>query len=305
MSNTEIEYNGRFNEKEVCLVSVRELLFQSKSFEFLIPSYQRGYRWGKLQVKQFITDILNEIDGYCIQVLTIKKNNNKNQYEVIDGQQRLTCIFIIASALSFIYKKSDFGLANKCYLEYESRSNSKKFIKFLSCLEKENIKNIKDFLKGKDKNKTKYEKIWKRVIWKKFKEENPKVSENLDFRYMAESFITCIEIFIDLDLNQKEENIKNKLLNCQFIWYPLVNDIQDERENFLNLNMGKVELTNSELIKAEILNPSNIMKEKQKLIAMKLDYLEHELKKIGFWTFIPHEKQYELRYKSRTRIDIL
>lgn len=73
MSNTEIEYNGRFNEKEVCLVSVRELLFQSKSFEFLIPSYQRGYRWGKLQVKQFITDILNEIDGYCIQVLTIKK----------------------------------------------------------------------------------------------------------------------------------------------------------------------------------------------------------------------------------------
>ncbi|MDG5855272.1 DUF262 domain-containing protein [Clostridium beijerinckii] len=322
MNNESKERIEKFNKNEVCLVSVEQLIFMDYDFKFLIPSYQRGYRWGELQVKQIINDILSEKEGYCIQILTVKKRvDTKNQYEVIDGQQRLTCIIIMISALFCLYRKESLNLEKKCYLEYESRPNSKEFIEFLSRLKCEDISKIKDVLQENDKEKKeiKYKKIWKKIIWNQFlKDINRDISENLDFRYMAESFINCIEIFVDIG-----KKIENKLLKSQFIWYPQNDDNQDERESFSNLNIGKVELTNSELIKAELLNPQKIMgnmfanniedklnetvdiKIKQISIAEKWYHLESELQKIDFWAFIPHEDQYDKNYKERTRIDIL
>jgi uncharacterized protein with ParB-like and HNH nuclease domain len=90
---------------------------------FFIPSYQRGYRWTQQQVKDLLNDV-NEFNDdnngfYCIQPLVVKKreedifNRIKNEatnlievekllrgsWEVIDGQQRLTTIFILLSCM--------------------------------------------------------------------------------------------------------------------------------------------------------------------------------------------------------------
>ena len=63
--------------------------------EFYIPSYQRGYRWDESQVQALLDDIY-ESDGkpYCLQPLVVRKDEN-DRFEVIDGQQRLTTVYII------------------------------------------------------------------------------------------------------------------------------------------------------------------------------------------------------------------
>ncbi len=102
---------------ELMLKSVYDLLDKN----YFIPSYQRGYRWGKRQIQDLLEDLYNfacdkdKTDGsfYCLQPIVVKKcdkdtkdsNNlqseldNNEWYEVIDGQQRLTSIYLLLKYL--------------------------------------------------------------------------------------------------------------------------------------------------------------------------------------------------------------
>lgn len=106
-------------ENKIELKSVKELL----GMKFFIPSYQRGYRWTDLQIENLLNDILEfskGVDGdfYCLQPLVVKERKKdllaeikqansiedvenllKGEWIVIDGQQRLTTIYLILKAL--------------------------------------------------------------------------------------------------------------------------------------------------------------------------------------------------------------
>ena len=98
------------------LKSIYELLCneEGKPESFFIPSYQRGYRWTEQQVKDLLNDIwefhqnvkLRKNDGfYCLQPIVLKKSKNKNyDWDVIDGQQRLTTVSLIISAIKNIFR---------------------------------------------------------------------------------------------------------------------------------------------------------------------------------------------------------
>ena len=61
---------------------------------FFVPSYQRGYRWGKDEVTRLLDDIYqNGKKNYCLQPIVVR--NNGDSYELIDGQQRLTTLYLI------------------------------------------------------------------------------------------------------------------------------------------------------------------------------------------------------------------
>jgi uncharacterized protein with ParB-like and HNH nuclease domain len=68
-----------------------------KDYSFFVPSYQRGYRWTKDEVNALLDDVSEfSTEGekrYCIQPLIVKRLKD-NLYEVVDGQQRLTTIYI-------------------------------------------------------------------------------------------------------------------------------------------------------------------------------------------------------------------
>jgi len=112
----------------ISIKTISELL----NYKFHIPSYQRGYRWTKQQV----TDLLNDINEfspketanpiektwYCLQPIVVKQKN-ENEWEVIDGQQRLTTIYLI-----LYYLKREGG--TKLFeLEYETREGSANYLK--------------------------------------------------------------------------------------------------------------------------------------------------------------------------------
>ena len=118
---------------EVKTLKVNELANK----KFFIPSYQRGYRWNEVQ----INDLLNDIDNfnpennswYCLQPLAVRKmegddsrlkeKDKRDWYEVIDGQQRLTTIYIILKLLDLRDSQH-----TPFVIQYESRQKSKSFL---------------------------------------------------------------------------------------------------------------------------------------------------------------------------------
>lgn len=250
--------------------------------KFFIPSYQRGYRWTGQQV----TDLLNDIwefsekekregEFYCLQPLVVKRKDDdilnkikaatsieevetllKGSWVVIDGQQRLTTLFIILAEL----KEEDVYS-----LEYETRNDSK------------------DFLKNIDETKK---------------------DDNIDYYHICQSKQTVSSWFGNDD--KKKSKFKDVLLNnVRFIWYESVDE--DPIKVFTRLNIGKISLTNAELIKALFLNRSNFgekdsehLKPRQQEIASEWDNIEYTLQNDEFWLFL-HEKDYD----RPTRIDFI
>ena len=101
---------------------------------FVVPSYQRGFRWTKYNVLQLLKDIFESYNDnsdreYNLQVLVLLNKNNENI--VVDGQQRITTLFLIISYINF--KKSNAITANNNFsINYENRDKSKCFLDSLA-----------------------------------------------------------------------------------------------------------------------------------------------------------------------------
>ena len=73
-------------------------------YKYFIPNYQRGYRWKEQNILDLLNDIMNfksnkNEDWYCLQPIVVKYIN-ENEFEVIDGQQRLSTIALILHCFS-------------------------------------------------------------------------------------------------------------------------------------------------------------------------------------------------------------
>ncbi|MDD4538051.1 MAG: DUF262 domain-containing protein [Lentisphaeria bacterium] len=71
---------------------------------YIVPDYQREYVWTEKEVLQLLDDINEQIDGgadreYFIGTVIVAETGTKNHFEVIDGQQRLTTLFLLLLAL--------------------------------------------------------------------------------------------------------------------------------------------------------------------------------------------------------------
>ena len=105
--------------------------------DFFIPSYQRGYRWGEREIIELLNDINDfmvdkkENDFYCLQPIVVKED--KSKYEVIDGQQRLTTIFLI---IKYLENKNYFKI------EYETRKKSFEFLAEIKDKDENSTNNI-------------------------------------------------------------------------------------------------------------------------------------------------------------------
>lgn len=230
---------------------------------FFIPSYQRGYRWTEQQVTELLNDIndffpkeienSNEKTWYCLQPIVVKKKDD-NEWDVIDGQQRLTTTFLILHHLNQGYvenrRKKLFGL------KYETRENSADY------LQKE--------LNGETINDT-----------------------NIDYYFISSAYKTICDWFKNkgeqFDVNTFESKFN---FSTKVIWYE-TSAKDDSIDIFTRINSGKIPLTNAELIKALFLNSSNFAKAdseklrlKQLEIASEWDRIEYALQDDSFWYFI-------------------
>lgn len=86
-----------------------------------VPHYQRDYAWTDEQVDQFLQDldesIQEERSSYFLGPMVMKETPN-NSYEIIDGQQRLTTVFLILSALRRIFTEQGDSQRADCLKEF-------------------------------------------------------------------------------------------------------------------------------------------------------------------------------------------
>ncbi|MCQ2204377.1 MAG: DUF262 domain-containing protein [Bacteroidales bacterium] len=115
---------------KIKLISICELIEQenvSPKYKFFIPSYQRGYKWRETDVEHLIEDICeideNDLSDYCLQpVVVTRKDKMSNEYILVDGQQRLTTIWLILNTAKYpLYE-----------IEYESRDKSNNYLQKLN-----------------------------------------------------------------------------------------------------------------------------------------------------------------------------
>ncbi|MCQ2593033.1 MAG: DUF262 domain-containing protein [Treponema sp.] len=277
-----------------------------KGYNFYIPDYQRGYRWtsGKKESEvQYLLSDLAEYFGlkeglertktpfYCMQPLVVHQKS-ENNWEVLDGQQRLTTFFLILKNLN----------ADNFTLEYETRPSSKEFLQNIG-------KNPDEDLKNSKKNIDFYHIYNAYYAIKNYFEKNEKIKKQFE------------AFFLGYSQNQ----------DVQFIWYDVTqevhssDDVTDSKSKiFSRLNVGKIGLTNAELVKALLFNrvdvefgfyfdgkneddigkstKEKIINELSLPIKLKInsdwDMIEHSLHDNDFWAFICGEKK-KKRYSTR------
>jgi len=270
------------------LKSIGELL----EMDFYIPSYQRGYRWDTRQVEDLLEDFLEFINNkersqlsknefYCLQPIVVKYDDEIKRYKIIDGQQRLTTIYIILKYLEnarqyYDKKKTIYSI------KYETREEDANGSEFLV-----NINDVEEVHE-----------------------------DNIDYYYMSKAYLTIKEWFTAGIANEvdflkillkndikSENNIKTDLTNnVRVIWYE-IEDSENEIDVFTRLNIGKISLTNGELIKALFLLAKDGKKLNEKIIlATQWDNIEYKLQNNTFFAFINGEAN---KYAKPTRIEFI
>ena len=298
---------------------------------FYIPSYQRGYRWTEKQVGDLLRDLLcfsNDLANkgnkdekdqfYCLQPVIARPITDIDQlktifgddfndsilehgvWEIIDGQQRLTTIFLLYKYLldqkgwdAETLKDEEDG-KELYHICYATRKGSSSFLENLS------LKAIKD-------------------------SSEEAFKENVDYFHMANAFKYISEwiktdgksINVRYQLGGSLDNVRTslfKLLNgmsdtkggsVQVLWYELAeNKGKRNIKEFQKINTGKIRLTDAELIKGLFLFEKNFSTSekyiKQSELALEWEFIENTLHANNFWYFL-QKKGFDMP----NRIDLL
>lgn len=247
-------------------------------FTFVIPSQQRGYKWTSKNVEELLKDLWEfskqkTKNIYCLQPIAVVKNG-ECEYEVLDGQQRLTTLFLL---YKYLTQKNAYTLN----FERDSNECDKSRWKFLNDIDKEE----------KLDNSHQIDRFYITEAYKKIKEffekNQPSVSadsENKDIKQVFRSL---------LDASRSQKSV-------QVIWYETPKE--KAHETFRNLNSGKISLTNTDLIKALLLNRVNgLPADQHETVARQFEEMEQTLKLDHFW----HMLSSEVPKYPHTRMDLL
>ena len=278
---------------------------------FFIPAYQRGYRWTEKQVGDLLRDLLcfandkkDDFDFYCLQPVIARpitsedkivelfgeevKNDvlAKGAWEIIDGQQRLTTLFLI---YRYLLKKLDISAEElyetdervEYHLHYATRPDS---TTFLESLDLSTLK-LEDFDNSISCNidfyhmgcAFKYIDEW---MLNEGREINKRYKLGPSTRKICESLLSILNGARD-----------NKDGSVQVLWYQLdeVNAKSSIKE-FQKINTGIIRLTNAELIKGLFLLEKNFQGASSAIrkseLALEWEFIENTLHNNSFWYFL-------------------
>lgn len=271
---------------------------------FYIPSYQRGYRWTEKQVGDLLRDLLcfaNENNGkkqfYCLQPIIAKpitdeeklkfifdteysdEIKTKGVWEVIDGQQRLTTIYLIYKYLkekgwdAETLRKKGYG-KELYHILYATRKDLTSYLESSETLSSNSTNNIDYFHISNAFN----------YIDKWIGSEGAKINE----RYHKSCDYYEIQSTLFQLLSRKKVVDDTTV---QVLWYEIAEDNNKNAiKEFQNINTGKIKLTDAELIKGLFLQEKNFCSgersDKRSEMALQWEFIENTLHANNFWYFL-------------------
>ena len=251
---------------------------------FIVPSYQRGYKWNRENVFKLLDDLKsfeksnrdNPNSFYCIQNITIVPLADKSGWNVVDGQQRLTTIFILLSYLRRFYQDDNLAFFSKpdC-LKYNVREETGKFLK---------------------------DSIFTGIVWDS--EIIPDTAKLKDQWYILD-VAKGIKDWFDIDSNSL--HMKTVTDRLKLIVNNMESPTVSEEEIFAGLNGGKVDLDGADLVRAVLITRSakekynEISAEKVKEFRMRIAL---ELDEMNLWWAQKEQKTYFEQFLPENKLKV-
>lgn len=214
---------------------------------FFVPAYQRGYRWGETEVVRLLDDIHRHLtddksgSAYYLQPIVVKPHGS--EWELVDGQQRLTTLYLIREYMRRERLQSDGASYT---LRYETRPDSG------------------DYLISLDADTS---------------------DANIDFHHMRKAYDYIAAWFEGH--GGRRQYVANKIYEALFervkvIWYSAPDEV-DARTLFTRLNVGRIPLTEAELVKALLLSR---LQDRVIEVAAEWDLIERDLREAERWAML-------------------
>jgi hypothetical protein len=216
---------------------------------FFVARYQRGYRWGSLEVERLLNDIWDSKgEPYNLQPVVVKRRDEA-EWELVDGQQRLTTLYLI---FLFMQRESLQNAEPTYSITYETRPGSETYLQEL---------------------------------------DDARSGINIDFFHLHAAY-NCIKIWFDAH-GARRQHVANKFYGYLFesvrvIWYEAPHDL-DSTTLFTRLNVGRIPLTDAELVKALLLSRSRGGAggtDRAHEVAAQWDSIERDLRHPDVWAFV-------------------
>ncbi|TCI23512.1 DUF262 domain-containing protein [Exiguobacterium sp. SL-9] len=236
---------------EVNKQSVKQLLETGKEHKFVIPEYQRPYAWTDEQIQTLFDDLVeytgnNNESTYFLGTIVSYENENREQ-EIIDGQQRLTSLFLLLRA---IYTKLDSMTETKEVRNFKRQIESALWQQDELTAEVDFDKTLIESRVMRDKGNITFSNILKQGTYEIGAKDNYSLNYKL-FQELIEKFATNEpELFFWFTRN---------LLN-KAILLPITADSQDTALTiFSTLNDRGLALSDADIFKAKIYNRLDLM----------------------------------------------
>lgn len=229
--------------------------------DFFVLAYQRGYRWTKQEVRQLLDDIRESNGGtYYLQPVVVKARAD-GSWELVDGQQRLTTLFLIFQYLARTHLPT---AATNYTITYETREGSKDYLDRLS---------------------------------------EADAASNIDYFHMFRAYRCIEEWFAQFEHRTTHEatRIYGYLFDhVKILWYEAPEDV-DSTDLFTRLNVGRIPLTDAELVKALLLSRGQAgegQTDRALEMAAHWDGIERDLRNPEVWSFVTGEANDEATHIS-------
>ena len=269
------------------------------NYKFAIPNYQRGYRWTRQQVKELLDDIWEFLKKdssliYCIQPLVVCERKKDVDNFVTD------------------ITKTDNRDDNFKYAEDNNVDKSQTWEVIDGQQRLTTISIIMQMLCKKAPYSISYDTLLdsEKEINNIRELQDNKAKEDINLHFMKEAKETVVEWQKGKDNEAQKQMINTILKRVKIIWYKT--DEKNSISVFTRLNVGRISLTSSELIKALFLNRENykgnseeIIRAQQTQIAQEWDKIENQLQDDEFWLFLRNLDDHKDSWNKPTRIDFL
>lgn len=223
---------------------------------FRIPEYQRPYVWGDDQVTELLDDVYracqsNPESQYFLGSMVLKKSDKQDgatkyeEYDLLDGQQRLTTLFLISAVVRDLTPKSNEIRIKTCRDTIFQMANPDDNIPERNRIIFDIRDKVRDFVDTYIKCDAGTQRI------DELKQLSQKSDEDISIRNMANAILTIQRFF--QNGNSLEEFFPYFRSNVLMI-YVAAEELEDAFHLFTVMNNRGIKLRNSDILKAENLS---------------------------------------------------
>lgn len=272
-----------------------------KDFWFRIPEFQRSYVWGKEQIDELLDDLNyartnHPNKEYFLGSVVLQKHSVTSKSvtydccDVLDGQQRMTTLFLLMAVLRDLSQnpKLTANVKEAIYQEEDPFSNQPERIR-IEFLIRDAVEDfVEEFIKtdGATEEVSRLKEI--------------RQSSNVSLSNMANSMLYLREQLQEMetrDLNDFAVFLFNKVI----VIYVASESLEDAFRLFTILNDRGIPLSNSDILKS--LNIGEVQSEKKRQqFAVMWEKLEGEFGRDEFDRFLVHIRTILLKEKARENL---